>query len=362
MEGMPLLDTRAPVEFKKGAFPNSINIPVMSDSEREQVGTCYKQKGKQAALEMGHSLVSGESKERRVQLWCDFARANPDGYLYCFRGGLRSQISQRWMKEAGVEFPRVLGGYKSMRRYLIDRLEQHIDSCPFHLISGKTGTGKTRAIKEINRTVDLEELAGHRGSSFGRLPAAQPTQINFENALGIAFLNLSGSDESPVFVEDESKMIGCVSLPASLSRKMQTAPLLIVEEKLESRVQIILEDYIDDLGEQFMGVSADEGKALHKNHMLEALHRIRNRLGSELHGELATLMSKAFNADFRTDLSVGRDLHKQWIETLLTRYYDPMYEYQINRREGNVLARGNRDEVIEMANQISASQFSTKPR
>ena len=352
VEDIPLLDTRAPLEFEKGAFPNSINIPLMSDSEREQVGTCYKQQGKQAAIELGHSLVSGEIKEKRIQLWCEFARTNPNGYLYCFRGGLRSQISQRWMQEAGIDFPRVLGGYKSMRRFLIDSLEQSIETSSFHLISGKTGTGKTRAIEKINRAIDLEELAEHRGSSFGRLPTAQPTQINFENALAIAFLKVSDWNAGPVFVEDESKMIGYVCLPAALSEKMQKAPLLIVEEELESRIEIILEDYIDDLGERFMEVSPGQGKILHKNHMLEALHRIRKRLGSELHGELMKLMANAFNAESNTVSDVGRNLHRCWIELLLTRYYDPMYEYQNNRREGEILARGNRDEIIETANRI----------
>ena len=352
MEGIPLLDTRAPVEFKKGAFPHSTNIPLMSDSQRKQVGTCYKSNGKQAAMELGESLVNGDKKEKKIELWCEFARANPNGYLYCFRGGLRSQISQRWMQEAGVDFPRVLGGYKAMRRFLIDHLEQSIETSSFYLISGKTGTGKTRAIEKINRAIDLEALAEHRGSSFGRLPTAQPTQINFENALAIAFLKITNPDAGPVFVEDESKMIGWVSLPAALSEKMQRAPLLIVEEKLDSRVQIILEDYIDDLGERFMEVSPGQGKILHKNHMLDALHRIQKRLGSELHSELTELMSNAFDTEPDTLSDTGHDLHRRWIELLLTRYYDPMYEYQINRRAGEVLARGHRDEIIEIANQL----------
>ena len=357
-EDIPLLDTRAPVEFEKGSFPNSINIPLMSDSERQQVGTFYKENGKEAAIALGESLVSGETKERRIKLWCDFARTNPGGYLYCFRGGLRSAISQSWIQEAGIDYPRILGGYKAMRRYLIDNLEQHIESSCFHLISGKTGTGKTRAIEKINSAIDLEALAEHRGSSFGRLPTEQPTQINFENTLAIAFLKLIGSNNKSanvtIFVEDESKMIGCVSLPVTLIEKMQKAPLLVVEESLESRVQIILEDYIDDLGSRFIEMDQSKGEVLHKNHMLEALNRIRKRLGSELHLELSKLMNVAFDASFASGPDAGHDLHRQWIEMLLTRYYDPMYEYQINKREGEVLARGNRNAIIETANQIGA--------
>src|SRR5690606_18901553 len=92
LQDLPLIDTRAPIEFAKGAFPAAINLPLMTDSERQKVGTCYKQQGQQAAIELGHSLVRGKIKDERVAAWADFARANPQGLLYCFRGGLRSQI------------------------------------------------------------------------------------------------------------------------------------------------------------------------------------------------------------------------------------------------------------------------------
>ena len=34
----PLMDTRAPVEFEKGAFPHTLNLPLMTDDERVQGG------------------------------------------------------------------------------------------------------------------------------------------------------------------------------------------------------------------------------------------------------------------------------------------------------------------------------------
>lgn len=113
----PMMDTRAPVEFVKGAFPGVVNLPLMTDDERQRVGTCYKQQGQQAAIVLGHELVSGAIKAERVEQWAQFARANPDGYLYCFRGGLRSQIVQQWLHEAGLDYPRVGGGYKAMRTF-----------------------------------------------------------------------------------------------------------------------------------------------------------------------------------------------------------------------------------------------------
>ena len=103
LNDVPMMDVRAPVEFARGAFPGVVNLPLMNDAERQAVGTCYKQQGQQAAIELGHRLVSGALKTERIAAWARFAQAHPDGLLYCFRGGLRSQIVQQWLEtEAGI--------------------------------------------------------------------------------------------------------------------------------------------------------------------------------------------------------------------------------------------------------------------
>lgn len=102
----PMMDTRAPVEFVKGAFPGVVNLPLMNDDERQRVGTCYKQQGQQAAIVLGHQLVSGATLQERLARWTAFAQANPEGYLYCFRGGLRSHLVQKVLKdEVGSTIP-----------------------------------------------------------------------------------------------------------------------------------------------------------------------------------------------------------------------------------------------------------------
>ena len=121
---LPLLDLRAPLEFAKGAFCHTQNMPLMSDTERAAVGTCYKQQGQQAAITLGHKLVSGEVKQARVAAWQHFTKANPTGMLYCARGGLRSQIAQQWLADSGVKVPRVKGGFKALRRAAITVIEQ----------------------------------------------------------------------------------------------------------------------------------------------------------------------------------------------------------------------------------------------
>ena len=136
----PMMDMRAPVEFARGAFPSAINLPLMNDLERQKVGTCYKQHGQQAAIALGHQLVSGHTKDERLAAWAAFARAHPEGYLYCFRGGLRSQIVQQWLKEeAGIHYPKVVGGYKAMRNFLLQTTQGAVNECSFVLVGGLTG-------------------------------------------------------------------------------------------------------------------------------------------------------------------------------------------------------------------------------
>ncbi len=341
----PLLDTRAPVEFSHGAFPNATNLPLMTDAERHEVGICYKQSGQAAAIELGHRLVSGATREARIQAWCEFARQHPEGYLYCFRGGLRSSTARQWMREAGMDYPLLLGGYKAMRRFLLDELERSAVAARFLLVAGKTGTGKTRVIEALERAVDLEGLARHRGSSFGRLLDPQPSQIDFENALSIALLRgLSTGDA--VVLEDEGKLIGRLSLPQALRESMRASPLLVVEESLASRVEVIFDDYLIDLGQRYADRHGEAGAKHHEEHLREGLARVRKRLGGVLYVEIDKLMQEAF---------ARRDnvQHRRWIELLLVKYYDPMYDYQIAQREGEVLAAGSREDIIARARELA---------
>jgi len=339
----PMMDMRAPSEFARGAFPSALNLPLMSDDERAQVGLCYKQRGQKAAIELGHQLVSGDVKAQRLAQWIEFAQRHPQGYLYCFRGGLRSQTVQQWLREAGIDYPLVLGGYKAMRRFLLEELERSIERASFVLISGKTGAGKTRVLDHLARAVDLEGLANHRGSTFGQLPTPQPSQIDFENGLSIALLRLLAKGSGPIFIEDEGRLIGRLSLPESLREKMRVAPIASVEQRLEERIDVIIEDYVVDLGRRYTLQFAEEGPMRHSEKLLNDLDKIRRRLGGELHREVRDLITAAFARQWlHNDFSA----HRPWIELLLLQYYDPMYKYQLSKREGKEVYFGTRREVI----------------
>lgn len=340
----PMMDVRAPVEFSKGAFPGAVNLPLMNDHERQRVGTCYKQHGQKAAIELGHQLVSGTIKAERIRAWADFARAHPDGYLYCFRGGLRSQIVQQWLRaETGIDYPRVAGGYKALRNFLLHSVDQAVAQCDFVLLGGMTGTGKTEVLTQLPNGLDLEGLANHRGSSFGKRATGQPSNINFENRLAVDLLKKRAHGIEQFVLEDENRAIGSCALPLPLYQGMQQFAMVWLEDSLPGRVERILRDYVVDLCAEFVGVHGDEGFVLYSERMLESLNHLRKRLGGERHRRLLLLMEEALAEQGR---SGAVDLHRGWIEGLLVEYYDPMYGFQREKKGARVEFVGERGAVL----------------
>ena len=353
LNDVPMIDTRAPIEFEQGAFPHSVNLPLMSDDEREQVGTCYKRRGQDAAIELGHQLVSGELKQQRVDSWRQFAEQHPDGFIYCFRGGLRSHTSRQWMSEAGVDYPLIKGGYKAMRRFLIELMDQQSIERPWLVLSGRTGTGKTRVLDRVPPSLDLEGLANHRGSSFGRRVTPQPRQINFENALAIKLLKLKHSMAGCLMVEDESRLIGSLNLPLSLYEAMGRAPIAVLEEPIALRVAQVKADYVDDLSAEYISyLGAEEGVQKYAEYMLASLARVKKRLGGERYLSINGQMQAAMEQHLREGET---ELHAVWIEALLSQYYDPMYDYQLSKKQDRVLFRGNQAAVQQWFEQYRNS-------
>lgn len=341
----PMMDTRAPIEFLKGSFPGVVNLPLMTDIERQRVGTCYKQQGQQAAIVLGHQLVSGDTNAQRIQAWADFARAHPDGVLYCFRGGLRSQIVQQWLKdEAGIEYPRVGGGYKAMRTFLLDTVEQAVAQCDFVLLGGMTGTGKTEVLTQLVNGLDLEGYANHRGSSFGKRATGQPSNIDFENRLAVDVLKKRAAGIGQFVVEDESRMVGSCALPLPLYQRMQQVPMVWLEDSVERRVERILRDYVINLSAEFIAIHGEEGFSLFSERLLASLDNIHKRLGGDRHRRLMAIMEAALaeQAD-----SGAVDLHRGWIEGLLREYYDPMYVFQREKKGVRIEFAGEQAAVLE---------------
>lgn len=337
------MDVRAPVEFAKGAFPQAHNLPLMNDEERRLVGIRYKQAGQDSAIELGHELVCGELKAQRIAQWQAFAQQHPQGYLYCFRGGLRSRTTQQWLKEAGIDYPLITGGYKAMRRFLIDALEQLTQELEFVVLSGRTGTGKTRVLKNLSNYIDLEGLARHRGSSFGRMLSPQPSQIDFENSLAIALLKAKHAQPGPVYIEDESRLIGRCALPLSFKNRMAASPIVVLEASLDERIDVVLQDYVIDMTRDFIARDGDTTGMQHfSQYLFASLERIERRLGSERKSRLMAIMQEALAQQQDSSAPAAFDGHRLWIRHLLSDYYDPMYDYQLEKKIERVRLRGDK--------------------
>lgn len=348
LHDVPLMDVRAPEEFAHGAFPGSINLPLLDDEQRREIGIRYKHAGQDEAIQLGLKLATPEIREQRLEAWLAHCQRNPQGYLYCFRGGLRSRTTQQWIAEQGIEYPLVRGGYKAMRRFLIESLDASVKAVPLICVSGLTGVGKTRLLRRIPWHIDFEALANHRGSAFGRDPQdCQPGVIDWENAVSIALLkHRTMRPGKAIFVEDEGRMIGRISLPEGLYSAMLKAPRAVLEVDIDTRIRLIREDYIQNSWPAYQAIYTDDAEHEFSRYVLDNLDRIRKRLGGERYQQVRDCFSGALQAYFsRGDASE----FDEGIRILLEQYYDPMYRYQIEKKKPEIIFSGSETEFLQWA-------------
>ncbi len=337
----PIIDVRAPIEFNQGAMPNAINLPLMNNEERAAVGTCYKQHGSQKAVELGHQLVKGEIKAHRVAAWREACERFPSGFICCARGGMRSHIVQKWLAEIGIDYPLIEGGYKALRQATIEMTNELVQR-PIILIGGCTGNGKTTLVRSLPEGIDLEGFAHHRGSSFGRTVEAQFAQATFENYLAVDMLKKSPYHSRWV-LEDEGRAIGANGLPESLRIQMATAHLVVVDDPFERRMARLKEEYFDRMTHDFIEAYGEEkGWQEYSDYLHHGLYAIRRRLGSQRAAELTQLLDNALAAQ---KISANTEVHFSWLSPLLKEYYDPMYRYQLSKKQDKIIYTGSYEEV-----------------
>ncbi|HDG1718927.1 TPA: tRNA 2-selenouridine(34) synthase MnmH [Kluyvera ascorbata] len=340
----PIIDVRAPVEFAQGAMPAAVNLPLMNDAERAAVGTCYKRQGPEAALALGHKLVSGQTRQQRIDAWLDACRRAPQGYLCCARGGQRSHITQSWIKENGLDYPLIVGGYKALRQAAIKATEELVRH-PIVLIGGCTGNGKTPLVRQQPQGIDLEGLAHHRGSSFGRTLTPQFFQATFENHLATALLKGAYQQDKVRWVlEDEGHMIGANHLPECLRDRMAQAPIAVVEDPFELRLERLREEYFTHMHRDFTAAFGEEkGWEEYSAYLHHGLFAIRRRLGLQRFAELTAALDEALAEQQR---SGSTEAHFAWLVPLLNEYYDPMYRYQLEKKASKIVFRGTSEDVV----------------
>lgn len=351
-EEIPLIDVRAPVEFDDGAFPQAVNLPILDDEDRHLVGVCYKQKGKEAAFTLADRRVSGEVRRQRIAAWVDFYEKNPEAHIYCFRGGMRSKTAQEWFtEETGKVIPRLQGGYKAFRRYLLRSLEpENVTGIPL-ILGGRTGTGKTLLLHRLENSLDLEALANHRGSAFGSHLSPQPSQIDFENNLAYAVIRHRHRGHEYIILEDEGSYIGARYIPHRLAAYFKRDSMVLLERPLDERLDVTYREYVVDAQDEYVEVfGREEGLERWREAMEGRVLKIRKRLG----GERLQRVCRLLDQSHRNQQETGDPaLHKEWIELLLREYYDPMYDYQIEKSGRRILFEGGFAEVLNYLRQYN---------
>ncbi|MFZ2949754.1 MAG: tRNA 2-selenouridine(34) synthase MnmH [Desulfuromonadaceae bacterium] len=292
-----LIDVRTPLEFEEDHIPGAHNVPLLTNEERVEVGTIYKQVGPIEARRRGLELTCSRfysMVDRIISL-----SAGRPIVVYCWRGGLRSHSVAMLVETCGTPASQLVGGYKSFRNHVVDYFDMCEFSSPLVVMHGMTGTGKTEFINGLNpvqwATIDLEGIACHRGSAFGALGLAQDfTQKRFETALWNAFRLLPPG--RPIVLEGESQRIGKYSLPGRLYQKMAESRKVWCRASIETRIKRLAVEY---------------ARPEYREEMLEALERIRKKLGGPRYAELKSCLE-------------GWDV-EGIARGLIEGYYDKMY-------------------------------------
>ena len=290
------VDVRSPSEYAHDHIPGAVNIPIFSDDERKEVGTLYRQAGRDEAVLRGteyggrkiSSIVSAMSGYR-----------GKDIVVYCARGGMRSSSVASLISSIGIPVYRLDRGYKGYRAHVLSELATCRGAGRLVVLQGLTGVGKTEIIRRLPCGIDLEKMAGHRSSLFGGMGLVQNTQKMFDSLLALRLREVAGLHYA--VIEGESKKIGGVHMPEPLYAWIKDSPVILVEAPMERRIEVLITEYTASGGADAVPI----------------VQSLRSKLGSKTVDDLVELFNRGNLHDF--------------VELLLVRYYDPLYQYSLDR-------------------------------
>jgi tRNA 2-selenouridine synthase len=326
LEQGPVFDVRAPKEFLQGHIPGAISLPLFSDDERAEVGTCYKRVGKEAAIELGIKIVSPKLTSLLQEAKAHIGKEK-QARVYCWRGGMRSGFISWFLNFTGIRAVTLQKGYKTFRHEVLGRIGH-----PYNLqvLGGYTGVGKTTTLSHLKKNghqvIDLEAIAHHKGSAFGlSFDDRQPTCEQFENELGLALL--SSDPTRPIWVEDESRRIGSCTIPAPFFETMKKSPLYFLTTSLDARVDNILEQY----------------GAYPKEYLIICTQKLEKKLGREKTKSIVALIEAGAIGDAIRELCI---------------YYDTGYSFAISRYPRSIFGISKEEFISKIESPIPGTPFS----
>lgn len=331
-----LIDVRTQSEFSQGSIPGSINIPFFNEIEREAIGKVYARNQVEAKyLAMDFAAPKIPHFVRCVDNLCQ----GKPVIVICWRGGMRSHAITQFLNLAGARASQLRGGYHNYRRNIYRQLIDYKLKSQLIVLAGKSGTGKTKILSLISKqgypVLDLEDIAGHKGSNFGDVGKSIPQcQKNFDSLLLDKLKDLG--DHSPIYLEGESRRIGKIILPEFLYKAMKEAPTIEIVGSLEARTDRILKDYTPNTSEDRISLYL-------------ALYRLKGRLPRSSYASLR--------------MNLDREGYRQFVQSILTGYYDKRYGLNDKKR---VFTTVNSDDIHQAVEKILRnSQYiisKTKPR
>ena len=308
-----IIDVRSPLEFAEDHIVGAINCPVLSDLERQEVGTIYKKESSFKAKIIGSSLTA---KNIAFHIENNFMekKGSWQPLIYCWRGGQRSKAFSIVLSEVGWRTNQLKGGYKEYRNQVINFLDNIGPKLKITLISGKTGSAKTKILKSIEneggQILDLEGLANHKGSLLGKIPdLIQPSQKFFESLIFNKIQKLNLKDK--IYIEAESSKIGNIHIPKSIWKKMIKSPRIEISANVELRAKFLVNDY------DYM---CNDPTLI--NPIIKGL---KNRLSKKLFDEWTNLI----------DRKKWFDLTKSFLEN----HYDPSYSSNTMKNDRKVIKK-----------------------
>jgi len=307
-EHFPVIDVRSEAEFDHAHIPGAWNLPLFNNDERQIVGTIYKQQSREDAIKKGLEFFGPKMKEMILfveEKLKELSSSNKTILVHCWRGGMRS-AGVAWLLDLyGFKVLTLVGGYKAYRNWVLKILES---KPTIKIVGGYTGSGKTIVLDQLKKmnecVIDLEGLAGHRGSAFGNIGLPkQPSQEMFENKLAKEIFTITSSNsKAKIWMEDESQRIGTVNIPQNFWLHMRTSNIHFLEIPFESRLDYLVETY---------GI-------LPLEELKSATGRIQKKLGGlETKTALAFLETNNIRGAF----------------DILLKYYDKLYSKGLEKRE-----------------------------